>query len=80
MQIFGEMDHAFSALLVVAATALALMYLLLHRNRPSMLQHPPGPKLITAMPTHDAWVEYRNWGREYGSGNFELSIQDRPDQ
>ncbi|KAE9396842.1 cytochrome P450 1 [Gymnopus androsaceus JB14] len=53
--------------------ALALVYFVLRRKRRPTLPYPPGPKVAT-MPTYDAWVEYRNWGREYGELVY---IQDR---
>lgn len=49
----------------IAITAMILLYLLLRRERRFTAAYPPGPKVST-MPSHDAWVEYRNWGREYG--------------
>ncbi|KAE9406650.1 cytochrome P450, partial [Gymnopus androsaceus JB14] len=48
----------------IAATILALIYFV-YRVRRSTLPYPPGPK-VASMPIYDNWVEYRNWGREYG--------------
>jgi hypothetical protein len=35
------------------------------RRRVSSSPYPPGPKSVV-MPTHDAWIRYQEWGREYG--------------
>lgn len=53
------------ASLWISGTILALIHLILRHKRRSMLAYPPGPK-VESMPTHDPWVKYRNWGREYG--------------
>lgn len=55
-------------LLVFCVSCLAGLVYFLNRcklQRDSLLSYPPGPA-VTAMPTHDAWVQYRNWGRDYG--------------
>ncbi|KIK66055.1 hypothetical protein GYMLUDRAFT_218866 [Collybiopsis luxurians FD-317 M1] len=54
----------FSALFVTAAV-IVLIYLLLPRYKAPKLSLPPGPK-ADSMPTHDPWVQYRDWGKEYG--------------
>jgi len=59
------MSHISAMLFAPLITALALIYFVLHRKRRPTLPYPPGPK-VARMPTYDAWVEYRNWGREYG--------------
>ncbi|KAJ3813269.1 cytochrome P450 1 [Lentinula aff. lateritia] len=57
-------------MLVVSLATLAFISLFRiyrYRYRPSTVNgpYPPGPKIAT-MPTRDAWVEYREWGNNYG--------------
>ncbi|KAF9077346.1 cytochrome P450 2 Le.CYP2 [Rhodocollybia butyracea] len=50
----------------VAVLTVILLYLLARRHQSfQALTCPPGPK-SPKMPTLDAWVQYREWGREYG--------------
>ncbi|KAF9069515.1 cytochrome P450 1 [Rhodocollybia butyracea] len=53
----------------IAALALAvlpLLYFLLRLPQSNLaLPYPPGPKSAN-LPTLDAWITYREWGREYG--------------
>lgn len=49
----------------VTSFALALIYFLGHHDQPSKLTYPPGPS-VTNMPTHNIWIEYQNWARQYG--------------
>lgn len=55
----------FFASLWTAGTTLTLIHWILRCKRGSMLAYPPGPK-VDSMPTHDPWVDYRDWGREFG--------------
>ncbi|KIK66004.1 hypothetical protein GYMLUDRAFT_257904 [Collybiopsis luxurians FD-317 M1] len=59
------MDAQNVALPLCAATVLTFIYFLrLRRDNPKS-QYPPGPT-INSMPTYDSWIQYRDWGREYG--------------
>ncbi|KAE9382630.1 cytochrome P450 [Gymnopus androsaceus JB14] len=50
---------------LAASTMLALIYFFRRREEHSTVSYPPGPKGAT-MPMYDTWVEFRNWGNEYG--------------
>ncbi|KAH7878626.1 cytochrome P450 2 Le.CYP2 [Lentinula edodes] len=62
------MYTAFFGLLAVATLALiGLVGIYRGRRQPYTAAGscPPGPK-VAIMPTHDAWVEYKKWGNDYG--------------
>ncbi|KAF9069289.1 cytochrome P450 [Rhodocollybia butyracea] len=54
----------FATLYGIAALAIALLYFL-PRRQSFVESLPPGPQ-SPSMPTLDAWVQYQQWGKEYG--------------
>ncbi|KAF9078789.1 cytochrome P450 1 [Rhodocollybia butyracea] len=54
-----------STLFGIAGLAVALLYFFPQRRKSFVESHPPGPK-SPSMPALDAWVQYKEWGREYG--------------
>ncbi|KIK66031.1 hypothetical protein GYMLUDRAFT_158739 [Collybiopsis luxurians FD-317 M1] len=59
------MEAPNSIVLFIAVTAFILTYLFRPRHKTPELPYPPGPT-PDSMPTHDAWVQYCDWGKEYG--------------
>ncbi|KAF9064350.1 cytochrome P450 [Rhodocollybia butyracea] len=61
----------------IAVSAVALIYLFPRRRQSVVESYPPGPKSPN-IPTLDAWVQYQDWGREYGSLLF-FPMTQHPD-
>ncbi|KAF9070761.1 cytochrome P450 1 [Rhodocollybia butyracea] len=53
------------ALSGLAVSTVAVLYLFPRRRQSFVESYPPGPK-SPDIPTLDAWVQYQEWGREYG--------------
>ncbi|KAF9058834.1 cytochrome P450 1 [Rhodocollybia butyracea] len=53
------------ALSGVAVSAVALLYLFPRRRQSFVESYPPGPESPN-IPTLDAWIQFQEWGEEYG--------------
>ncbi|KAF5353638.1 hypothetical protein D9757_012449 [Collybiopsis confluens] len=52
-------------LFIAAFIAMIWTYLFRSRFKAPRLRYPPGPVGVS-MPTHNPWIQYKAWGKEYG--------------